>query len=177
MITSRSLAYLDALGIDVWVRRSLAAQAAEVAVSAADVATAPDAADAGTWENAAAFSVRCFRLGSVLALIDESVWAHRRFFLDVARAMNPFKPGEREDMRFDWPQLRSSDAGMDAAGRAFRAFLDGQMTDDTRLLLCGGRVAELIGSSIDLDQHVYLDGGLSDGLAKKQLWQQIRNKR
>ena len=79
---------------------------------------------------------------------------------------------ERESRRFDWPQLRSADAGMDAARRAFRAYLETQVRDDTRVLAAGARVRELIGD--DLDGHIYLDRALRGLTEKKLLWRRIQ---
>jgi hypothetical protein len=165
MLGSRFSAYLNALGIDVWIPRDeRSEQASQYDAAVVDVKTPMEA-----------FSVRGFRLGAVLALIDESVWVHRRFFLDVAWAMNEFKKSEREDMSFDWPQ--PSVGGTDSAGRAFRSFLESQSGGEMRLLMVGGRVAKLAGADIDNTRHVYLDGPLRGGTEKKQLWQQILNMR
>ena len=176
---SASLAYLDALGIDVWVRRELLASRSR----AADVAGTAEPKTDGTAERvpassqpvgepAVAFTIRCVRFGRVLALIDESLWRERRFFLDVARAMHGPGRAERESRRFDWPQLRSADAGMDAARRAFRAYLETQVRDDTRVLAAGPRVRELIGD--DLDGHIYLNRALRGLTEKKSLWRRIQ---
>ena len=183
MLSPASLAYLDALGIDVWVRRELlvsrspAADVAGTAESKADgpaervpASSKPPGEPAG--EPAVAFTIRCVRFGRVLALIDESLWRERRFFLDVARAMHGPGRVERESRRFDWPQLRSADAGMDAARRAFRAYLETQVRDDTRVLAAGARVRELIGD--DLDGHIYLDRALRGLTEKKSLWRRIQ---
>ena len=180
---SASLAYLDALGIDVWVRRELLATRSR---ADEDAGTPKPSADA-TVEQAPArkpggepaggpaveFTIRCVRFGRVLALIDESLWRERRFFLDVARAMHGPGRVERESLRFDWPQLRSGDAGMDAARRAFRAYLETQVRDDTRVLAAGARVRALIGN--DLDGHIYLDRALRGLTEKKSLWRRIQN--
>ena len=181
-----SLAYLDALGIDVWVRRELLATRSRADEDAgtpkprADVtaeqvpARKPAGKPAGepVGEPAVAFTIRCVRFGRVLALIDESLWRERRFFLDVARAMHGPGSVERESLRFEWPQLRSADAGMEAAGRAFRAYLEMQVREDTRILAAGARVRELIGG--DLDRHIYLDRALRGLTEKKSLWRRIR---
>lgn len=191
MLSPASLAYLDALGIDVWVRRELlvsrspAADVAGTAESKADgpaervpASSKPPGEPAGepvgepAGEPAVAFTIRCVRFGRVLALIDESLWRERRFFLDVARAMHGPGRVERESRRFDWPQLRSADAGMDAARRAFRAYLETQVRDDTRVLAAGARVRELIGD--DLDGHIYLDRALRGLTEKKSLWRRIQ---
>ena len=179
---SASLAYLDALGIDVWVRRELLATRSRADEDAgtpkpsADVtaeqvpARKPVGEPVG--EPAVAFTIRCVRFGRVLALIDESLWRERRFFLDVARAMHGPGSVERESLRFDWPQLRSGDAGMEAARRAFRAYLEMQVREDTRILAAGARVRELIGG--DLDGHIYLDRALRGLTEKKSLWRRIQ---
>ncbi len=187
MLSPASLAYLDALGIDVWVRRELlvsrspAADVAGTAESKADgpaervpASSKPPGEPVGepVGEPAVAFTIRCVRFGRVLALIDESLWRERRFFLDVARAMHGPGRVERESRRFDWPQLRSADAGMDAARRAFRAYLETQVRDDTRVLAAGARVRELIGD--DLDGHIYLDRALRGLTEKKLLWRRIQ---
>ena len=121
------------------------------------------------------FTIRCIRFGRVMALIDESLWRERRFFIDVARAMHGPGPVESRGLRFDWPQLRSADAGMAAAGRAFRAYLETQVVDDTRVLAAGARVRELVGA--DLDGYIYLDRALHEPTEKKSLWRRIRKLR
>ncbi len=194
MLPPASLAYLDALGIDVWVRRELLAERSEAAERARMRESKPDvtearsrvgkpiaervaepaggAVDRPAGEPPVAFTVRCVRFGRVLALIDESLWQERRFFLDVARAMHGAGRVEREVSRFEWPQLKSADAGMGAAGRAFRAYLETQVVQDTRVLAAGVRVRELIGA--DLDVHIYLERALRGLTEKKSLWRRIR---
>lgn len=188
MLPPASLAYLDALGIDVWVRRELAPERASneglagVPASRAGALADParkreaetDIAAERTpaGEPPVAFTIRCVRFGRVLALIDESLWQERRFFLDVARAMHGPGRVEREISRFDWPQLKSADAGMSAAGRAFRAYLETQVVDGTRVLAAGERVRELAGA--DFDAHIYLDGALRGLTEKKSLWRRIQ---
>ena len=182
MLPPASLAYLDALGIDVWVRRELLATRSRADEDAgtpkpsADVTVeqvpARKACGEPAGEPAVAFAIRCVRFGRVLALIDESLWRERRFFLDVARAMHGPGSVERESLRFDWPQLRSGDAGMEAAGRAFRAYLEMQVREDTRILAAGARVRELIGA--DLEGHIYLDRAPRGLTEKKSLWRRIQ---
>jgi len=123
-------------------------------------------------EPSVAFTIRCVRFGRVLALIDEALWPERRFFLDVARAMHGAGRVEPEVRRFDWPQLKSADAGMGAAGRAFRAYLETQIVADTRVLAVGARVRELIGAGPD--GHIFLDRALRGLTEKKSLWRQIQ---
>lgn len=199
MLPPASLAYLDALGIDVWVRRELASQVAsnerlaEAPASRGGRPAVDEGSRAGTLAEPArkreaetdiaaertpageppvAFTIRCVRFGRVLALIDESLWGERRFFLDVARAMHGPGRVEREISRFDWPQLKSADAGMRAAGRAFRAYLETQVVDGTRVLAAGERVRELAGA--DFDAHICLDGALRGLTEKKSLWRRIQ---
>ena len=186
MLPSASLAYLHALGMDVWVRRErLAAAAAAVepmrkreAATPAAAARPPAAdpvgkpADEPAREPPVEFVIRCVRFGRVLALIDESLWQERRFFLDVARAMHGSGRVEREASRFDWPQMKTGDAGMGAAGRAFRAYLETQIVEHTRVLAVGARVRELIGPSCD--ELIYLDRALRGLTEKKSLWRQIQ---
>ena len=163
MLGTRSSAYLNALGIDVWIPRD---KSTEQTVQG-------DAAVVDFKTPMEAFSVRGFRLGVVLALIDESEWVHRRFFLDVAWAMNEFKKSDRKDMRFDWPQFEPAIRETDDAGLAFRTFLENHSKSDMSLLMVGKRVAKLVGADIEKTRHVYLDGPLLGGEEKKQLWQQI----
>ena len=186
MLPSASLAYLHTLGIDVWVRRELLAsrsRAATTAVSRTELAggrqpvgecidTAVGEPSPEAVAEPVAFVIRCVRFGRVLALIDASLWRERRFFLDVARAMHGAGPVEPLSLRFDWPQVRSADAGMHAAGRAFRAYLETQVAADTRVLAAGGRLRELIG---DDDGYLYLDRALRDPAEKKALWRRIQS--
>ena len=194
MLPPASLAYLDAIGIEVWVRRELLAERAAAAEQARMRESKPDvteprlpvdkavaepvgkpvgeAVDRPAGEPPVAFTIRCVRFGRVLALIDESLWQERRFFLDVARAMHGPGRVNSEMFRFDWPQLKSADAGMGAAGRAFRAYLETQIVQDTRVLAVGARVRELIAA--DLDAHIYLDRALRGLTEKKSLWRRIQ---
>ncbi len=189
MLPSASLAYLDALGIDVWVRRELLAartradaghtpktDAATGRAPVGEVAGRPAVAHAGEAPQpvgeAVAFTIRCVRFGRVLALIDAPLWQERRFFLDVARAMHGPGRVAPESLRFDWPQLRSGDAGMEAARRAFRAYLETQVDGRTRVLAAGARVRELIGDG--LDGYLYLDRALRDPAEKQSLWRRIQ---
>ena len=177
------MAYLEALGIEVWVRRELLALRSREAESAQSGERTPDptveraTVDGPGGEPPVAFTIRCIRLGRVMALIDESLWRERRFFIDVARAMHGPGAVEPRSLRFDWPQLRSADAGMDAAGRAFRAFLETQVVEDTRVLAAGARVRELVGT--DLDEYLYLDldRALRGRTEKRSLWQRIQKLR
>ncbi|MCY3819975.1 MAG: hypothetical protein OXH52_11525 [Gammaproteobacteria bacterium] len=192
MLPCASLAYLDALGIDVWVRRELLDARARVAAShtpetdpaagvapVGEVASQPAVAPAGESSQAVgeavAFTIRCVRFGRVLALIDAPLWQERRFFLDVARAMHGPGHVEPESLRFDWPQLRSADAGMEAARRAFRAYLQTQVAGHTRVLAAGARLRELIGD--DLDEYLYLDHALRSPAEKQSLWRRIQGLR
>ena len=186
MLPSASLAYLHALGIDVWVRRELL-DAATGETLETDVANRRKpvgrvaggaAAEAvgqplgGPVGEAVAFTIRCVRFGRVMVLIDASLWRERRFFLDVARAMHGPGRVEPRGLRFDWPQLRAGDAGMDAARRAFRAYLETQVSGDTRVLAAGARVRDLIGD--DPDGYLYLERALHDPAEKKSLWRRIQ---
>ena len=190
MLPSASLAYLHALGIDVWVRRELLAARSRAAarrtpetdadasrvrtgeVAGQSIGAPADEASQSVGE-AVAFTIRCVRFGRVLTLIDAPLWQERRFFLDVARAMHGPGRVEPESLRFDWPQLRSADAGMEAARRAFRAYLETQVDGRTRVLGAGARVRELIGDG--LDEYLYLDRALRGPAEKQSLWRRIQS--
>ena len=161
--------YLRELGIDVWVPRG--GRAPERS-DGADTATRQDAPDANAGP-AATFDIRGFRIGGVLALIDASLWPHRRFFLDVALAMNGWQGDRREDVRFEWPQLLSADGGEDAAGRAFRAFVAAQSGDDGRILAVGKTVAGLLGEKPP--GAVLAIERVVDGADRRDLWRRVRN--
>ncbi len=180
--------YLNALGVDVWVLRDRSGAPGVAAPAhgtfdegAATPAEAPVDADDSAGARAPAgeavtFRIRGFRLGRVLALIDEPLWPQRRFFLDVAQAMNGWRTDRREDVHFDWPQLAggqllSADAGLEAAGRAFRAFVTAQAEDDARVLAVGARVAELLGAAPEW-AVLYLDQ-VVDGPDRRDLWRRI----
>ncbi len=168
----RRRTYLDALDIDVWVRRD--APAAESGIEAdptGGVTCQPADPDPAAGE-AVTFRIRGFRLGQALALVDESLWPQRRFFLDVAHAMNRWRPDRREDVRFEWPQPLSPDAGIDAAGRAFRAFAAAQSEGGGQVLAVGARVAELLGPAAGGEVVLYLDR-VVDGADKRDLWRRI----
>ena len=171
--------YLRELGIDVWVPRGGRGGGRRPQPSdRADSATREDApaaeaeADAHL-EPAATFDIRGFRIGGVLALIDASLWPHRRFFLDVALAMNGWRGDRREDVRFEWPQPLSADGGKDAAGRAFRAFAAAQSADDGRILAVGKTVAGLLGE--EPPAAVLAIERVVDGADRRDLWRRVRN--
>lgn len=163
--------YLRELGIDVWVRRG---ERPPERPDRADPATRQDAPEVGTTP-AATFDIRGFRLGGVLTLIDASLWPHRRFFLDVALAMNGWRGDGREEVRFEWPQPLSADGGEEAAGRAFRAFVAAQSGDGGRILAVGKTVAGLLGEeppgAVLAIEHVV------DGTDRRDLWRRVRNLR
>lgn len=161
--------YLRELGIDVWVRRG---ERRPERLDGADSPTRRDAPEVRT-APAATFDIRGFRLGGVLALVDASLWPHRRFFLDVALAMNGWRGDRREDVRFEWPQPLSADGGEEAAGRAFRAFVAAQSGDDGRILAVGRTVAGLLGE--EAPGTVLAIERVVDGADRRDLWRRVRN--
>lgn len=186
------LAYLEALDIDVWVRRAEAAtrhvrHSQPASAPAGEPApppvqptpplksTRPDAPKPSAANPPVRFTIRCFKQGHVLALVDGPLWRHRRLLFDIARSLDSNGASERQDMVFEWPQLTSGDAGEAAAQAAFRAFLKAQTTVDTHWLAVGARVATLIGDA-PRDAHVFLPDALED-LDKRTLWRNILSKR
>ena len=121
------------------------------------------------------FVIRCFKQGNTLALVDAPLWRHRRLLFDIAKSLDSSDASEREDIVFEWPQLKSGDAGEAAAGAAFRAFLGAQTTARTRWLAVGARVAKLLGDA-PRDAHVLLPDALED-IDKRALWREILAKR
>ena len=168
----RRRTYLDALDIDVWVRRDAPPADSGVCEDPTGGVTGQPADPGPSAGAAVTFRIRGFRLGRALALVDESLWPQRRFFLDVAHAMNRWRPDRREDVRFEWPQLLAPDAGIDAAGRAFRAFVAAQSEGDVQVLAVGARVAELLGPPAEGDAVLRLDR-VVDGADKRDLWWRV----
>ena len=168
----RRRTYLDALDIDEWVRRDVpAAESGARAEPAGGVAELP--ANQGPSAGAAVtFRIHGFRLGQALALVDERLWPQRRFFLDIAHAMNRWRPDRREDVQFEWPQLLAPDAGIDAAGRAFRAFVAAQSEGGVQVLAVGARVAELLGPPAEGEVVLRLDR-VVDGADRRDLWRRV----
>ena len=121
------------------------------------------------------FVIRCFKQGNTLALVDEPLWRHRRLLFDIAKSLDSSGASERQDIVFEWPQLKSGDAGEAAAGAAFRAFLTAQTTTRTRWLAVGARVAQLMGDA-PRDAHVLLPDAVED-IDKRALWREIMAKR
>ena len=121
------------------------------------------------------FVIHCFKQGNTLALVDGPLWRHRRLLFDIAKSLDSSGASEREDIVFEWPQLKSGDAGEAAAGAAFRAFLGAQTTARTRWLAVGTRVAKLLGDA-PRDAHVLLPDALED-IDKRALWHEILAKR
>ena len=109
--------------------------------------------------------------------MDEPLWRHRRLLGDIAHAMDASGADEREEFVFEWPQLKgSANAGMSAAGRAFRAFLRAQSTPRIRWLAVGARVAALAAAEVDGNVHIVLPDAL-DAIDKRALWREIASKR
>ena len=161
--------YLRELGIDVWVRRD--GRRPERSDDAGEATREEGPVD--TTGRAVTFDIRGFRTGSVLTLIDAPLWPHRRFFLDVAMAMNGWRGDRREDVRFEWPQPLSAGGDEAAAGRAFRAFVAAQSGDGGRILAVGKTVAGLLGAEppgpvLAVDQVVH-------GADRRELWRRVRN--
>ncbi|MDE0349673.1 MAG: hypothetical protein OXM56_08200 [Gammaproteobacteria bacterium] len=167
--------YLRELGIDIWVRRDRRHAARPDDVGHLRGEDAPAGKPESAAGDAPVFDIRGFRVGRVLALFDASLWPHRRFFLDVALAMNGWRGDRREEVRFEWPQPLSAGGGEEAAGRAFRAFVAAQSGDDGRILVVGKTVAGLIGEEppgpvLAVDQVVH-------GADRRELWRRVRNLR
>ena len=200
---ARQAAYLQQLGVDVWVPRRRQQEAPPVEPSAGEreglaprreappaptvSRTAPEervqappvpaepSAPRTTASAETAFRIRCFRYGRVFVALAEDAWPWRRFLLDVARAMNGFNVAERQDLVFDWPQPGADPAG---GGRAFRAFLGHQTRNGERTLMSGQRVLDLVGradADDETDGRIYVPPGAPDADTKKRLWDRIRN--
>ena len=193
---ARQAAYLQHLGVDVWVSRRRPdsmpqAGEREGAASRTKDPSPPSTAQRTTPERVeapdarehraapaaeAAFRIRCFRYGRVFVALAEDAWPWRRFLLDVARAMNGFEVAERQDLVFDWPQPGADPGG---SGRAFRAFLGHQTRNGERSLMSGQRVLDLVGRANGLadtaDVRIYVPPGAPDAETKKRLWDRIRN--
>lgn len=161
--------YLRELGIDVWVRRD--GRRPERSDDAGQATREEGPVD--TTGPAVTFDIRGFRTGRVLTLIDAPLWPHRRFFLDVALAMNGWGRDRREDVRFEWPQPLSAGGGEDAAGRAFRAFVAAQSGDDGRILAVGPTVAGLLGE--EPPGPVLAVDEVGHGADRRELWRRVRN--
>ena len=174
----RRRTYLEALDIDVWVPRDPLPADSGVredptgGVTGQPADPEPSADPEPLAGAAVTFRIRGFRVGRALALVDESLWPQRRFFLDVAQAMNRWRPDRREDVQFEWPQLPAPDAGIDAAGRAFRAFVAAQSEGGVQVLAVGARVAELLGPPAEGDAVLRLDR-VVDGADRRDLWRRV----
>ena len=128
--------------------------------------------------------IRCFRFGDVFAAIGEDAWPQRRLLLDVALALNGFRPAERQDVVFSWPQ---PGAPPDGGERAFRAFFGHRTQDCGFALLSGKNIPPLLGRAVP-EQDVVLDDAeprlrcrslyiaprALDADAKRKLWRLIR---
>lgn len=128
--------------------------------------------------------IRCFHFGSVFAAIGEDAWPQRRLLLDVALALNGFRPAERQDVVFSWPQ---PGAPPDGGERAFRAFFGHRTQDCGFALLSGKRIPPLLGRAVPeqdgvLDEaeprlrcrSLYVVPRSLDANAKRMLWRLIR---
>lgn len=187
-------AFFQRLGVDVWVRRrprEAVATAAEPQVARRSQPSprqrpAPAAPRRVQAQRPApdpvpparpveAFRIRCFRYGRVFAALAEEAWPHRRYLLDVARALNRFEAAERQSIVFEWPQ---PGAAPDGAARAFRAFAGHQTRNGERVLLSGRRVLDLLGSEAAetgiVDGRVYVTPETPSAESKKALWRLVR---
>lgn len=128
--------------------------------------------------------IRCFRFGGVFAAIGEDAWPQRRLLLDVALALNGFRPAERQDVVFSWPQ---PGAPPDGGERAFRAFFGHRTQDCGFALLSGKNIPPLLGRAVPeqdgaLDdteprlrcRSLYIAPRTLDADAKRKLWRLIR---
>ena len=136
---------------------------------------APQPAPSAPKEQAAPvapFRIRCFHYGDVFVALAEDAWPHQRLVLDVALALNRFRPAERTGIDFAWPL---PGAAPDGAERAFRAFFGHQTRNAPRTLIAGGRVAQLLSAApanecAVLDGHLYIPPRRLDASAKAALW-------
>lgn len=197
-VERRQAAYLQHLGIDVWVRRGSQQTASERRekpspapaqlrrparpqpsrvrpVPPSPEKPVPERRPSPPEEPVEAFRIRCFHYGRVFVAIAEDAWPRRRFLLDVARAMNGFAVAERQDVVFEWPQ-----PGADPAGgpRAFRAFLGHRTRNGERCLFSGQRVLDCLETDADaiarVEGRIYVAPDAPDAEAKKRLWDRIR---
>ena len=196
------VAYLNGLGIDVWIRRGAAVQDNDPGVphghvdvvpqphadvvpitadthreqavaSAAPLAAASDTQPQATATVVERLAIRCFRLGKAFVLISQDAWPSRRVLLDVARSLNGFRPANRRDLVFTWPQVESADASREALEKVFHAFLTHQVEQDDVVVAAGTVAAELATRDLGADvvdlPHVPMDGA-----GKRELWQRIQ---
>lgn len=186
-IKARQAAYLERLGVDVWVRRETSGDALTPEPTREPVAPPPSKPTARARSASGerpptpatapsqVFRIRCFRYGRVFVALAEDAWPWRRFLLDVARAMNGFAMAERQDLTFDWP-LPGADPA--AGDRAFRAFLGHQTRNGERSLISGERLLELLDTTADgfeaTPSGIYVPPGAPDARTKRRLWRRIR---
>ena len=132
----------------------------------------------------APFHIRCFHFGDAFAAIGEDAWPQRRLLLDVALALNGFRPAGRQDVVFSWPQ---PGAPPDGSERAFRAFFGHRTRNGGFALLSGARVPPLLGLPVPEEDRVldapggdaaprllYVVPRVHDAEAKRALWRLIR---
>lgn len=185
--------YLHALGVQVWRRRGASsivvpeatgAIEAEQPPAVAAIEQTPPSLEVQS-SPAVRFTIRCFSVHNCFAAIDETCWGGRRFFLDVARAMSGFASAERRDVRFDWPLYDAPgvDQGEEAARRALRAFVGGQLERCDRALVIGARAAELLEVAVGEGPRrvellgcpaVVVTDVARTAEAKRELWRLIR---
>ena len=124
------------------------------------------------------FHIRCFHFGDVFAAVGEDAWSQRRLLLDVALALNGFRPAERQDVLFSWPQPGADPNGGD---RAFRAFFAHRVPSEGVALISGALVPGLLGRAAPSDSSWLEDRGddppalyvaprTLDAKAKRALW-------
>ena len=124
------------------------------------------------------FHIRCFHFGDVFAAVGEDAWPQRRLLLDVALALNGFRPAERQDVLFSWPQPGADPNGGD---RAFRAFFAHRVPSEGVALISGALVPGLLGRAAPSDSGwlenrgddppaLYVAPRTLDAKAKRALW-------
>lgn len=183
-LSGRQRRALAEMGIEVWVRRSVATAAVPVAVAAPGVGATPVAIPASpeppraqsVSDASAPVQLECFTATGAVVLGAFANAADRRIAQDVLLAVVGMDAAVARTL-FRWPLTQTADASPAAARAAFNGFVRGQ-TERAHarcLLLFGAPATTLFDPASSLDGCTVLrvpDAGTlrGDAAGKKALW-------
>jgi len=176
---------LDALGVDVWVRRTAVERPAprvsatpmvQVSQVARAAAFVPPVAPAAQADVELRIQFDCVAAPGVVAVGGFANPLDRRIALDIVHAIAGVS-AQLQLTQFRWPQTQTRDAGVAAAANAYREFLRGQVERaGARWLLLFGVTAPVLVDTLEGVGDVTIlrlpaaAALRADPQAKKQLW-------
>jgi len=176
---------LDALGVDVWIRRSVLRKPAQhltappkVEVSEAALLATPVPPEAPAAQAGIELRIQldCIAAPRVVVVGAFANPLDRHIAQDIVQAIAGVS-APLQHTQFRWPQTQTGDAGVTAAANAYREFLRGQVerAQARWLLLFGAIAASLVDvrrgvGDVTILQLPDAAALRADPLAKKRLW-------